>query len=47
MTRKCPLGLAIWAAVSSKAQAGENKVSLESQEQQGREVAQALTLLRQ
>lgn len=37
-----PLRVGIWAAVSSKAQAGEDKVSLKSQETQGRELAEAL-----
>ena len=37
-----PLRVGIWAAVSSKPQAGEDKVSLESQETQGRELAQVL-----
>jgi DNA invertase Pin-like site-specific DNA recombinase len=39
---KCSLSIGVWCAVSSRAQAGEDKISLEDQERQGREFAAAL-----
>ena len=35
-----PFRLGIWAAVSSKPQAGDDKISLESQEAEGRALAE-------
>ena len=39
MTEQETWRVVVWAAVSSKAQAGEDKGSLEAEEEQGREFA--------